>query len=117
MIRGMDEGVERAVVGLSGGARCALNPDRYRAAHPHTLSPLSLSLSVTRTPVSVARTYTNVYVHTRRCCRFVYITLRTYYTRIYIYAYMPDLPQRESHCAAGECLLFSRLRATAVATP
>lgn len=84
MIRGMDEGVERAVVGLSGGARCALNPDRYRAAHPHTLSPLSLSLSVTRTPVSVARTYTNV-LHTRRCCRFAYITLRTYYTYIYIY--------------------------------
>lgn len=78
--------------------------------------PVSSCCPPTLTPFSLPS-----YIYTRA-------TIRTYTTRgkgvvesVYAVAYtcirMPDLPQRESHCAAGECLLFSRVRVSARPPP
>lgn len=82
----------------------------------HSLAPFPISLRYAHTCLRRTHLHERI-AYTPMLSLRVYNTSYILHIYIYIYAYMPDLPQRESHCAAGECLLFSRLRATAVATP
>lgn len=80
-----------------------IEPRPVSSCCPPTLTPFFLSLSLfactyTRAPL-FAPTRREVWWKVSVCAVASHVCIR-----------MPDLPQRESHCAVGECLLFSRVR-------